>query len=346
VERSQAFAICWPVPGAAACTRRASIAGLDFSWLEVEEKVGWGVSMGTNIRPRLRRIVTLGVVGAVIVTAAGCIAPPPPPPPTVIVYGDSLTFQSASYINAVIEQQRPGWRVIDRDLGGTALCDWLPAMAADSGLNARVVVIQFSGNAFTPCMTGFSIGTQPWIAKYKADAETAAALWMARGVKLLFVGNPLGVCSVVPHPLDAGYRDVAATFAATFSDAPEQSLAVDSGTLGSSGQPVSSSGPPGTQGAVTAEPQVQAASAWPCSPPPNPGSRVFAFEMPCLPSDTANGVCGQDVPNFARVRDGTPNMPGGHFCTAVPGPDPCPDYSSGVFRFGGAIASAAIALMT
>jgi hypothetical protein len=304
-------------------------------------KVGRGASTG---RPRLRRMVTLGVVGAVIVMAAGCIAPPPPPPPTVIVYGDSLTFQSASYVNAVVAQQRPGWRVIDRDLGGSALCDWLPAMAADSGLNARVVVIQFSGNALTPCMAGLSVDTPPWVAKYQADAETAAALWTARGVKLLFVGNPRGVCSSMPHPLDVGYQTVAGKYGATFSDAPEQSLTVDSGTLGS-GQPVSSLGPPGTQSAVTVEPQVRAASAWPCSPPLNPG-RVFAFEMPCLPSDTANGVCGQDLPNFARVRDGTPSAPGGHFCTPVPGPDPCPGYSSGVFRFGGAIAIAAIALMT
>ena len=40
-----------------------------------------------------------------------------------------------------------------RTFGGTAPCDWLEEMRHDAGtLHPTIVVIEFSGNALTPCM--------------------------------------------------------------------------------------------------------------------------------------------------------------------------------------------------
>src|SRR5262245_7010464 len=49
-----------------------------------------------------------------------------------------------------------------RTFGGTAICDWFDEMRADvDQIRPAVVVIEFSGNALTPCMMderGYSLG--------------------------------------------------------------------------------------------------------------------------------------------------------------------------------------------
>jgi hypothetical protein len=275
--------------------------------------------MGMN-RGRQRLVA----VAAMALLAAACapkVAPPPPPPPTVIVYGDSLTNSSKGFQQAGIASRRPGWRIVIKAHGGTALCDWLPQMQADSNLNAKVVVIQFSGNNFTPCMAGLGGGSPELLAKYGADAETAASLWASRGVKVVFVGNPMAFVSpeplmAAPHPLDAVYAAVAARWAGNghiFSDAPGLALAV---------------------------------------PDPTSGAMVYPFRMPCLPHEAALPACTLDINDNVfkiQVRDGAEPVFGevtlrGHFCP-ITGASPCPVYASGAWRFGDAIASAAAALM-
>lgn len=56
----------------------------------------------------------------------------------------------------------------------------------------------------------------------------------------------------------------------------------------------------------------------------------FAVSLPCLPGEEA---CGPDGTNVVRSNDGV------HFCPGV-GRPPCPEYSSGAFRFATAIADA------
>ena len=56
----------------------------------------------------------------------------------------------------------------------------------------------------------------------------------------------------------------------------------------------------------------------------------FAASLPCLPGEAA---CGGDGTNVVRSNDGV------HFCPGV-GTPPCPEYSSGAFRFATAIADA------
>lgn len=56
----------------------------------------------------------------------------------------------------------------------------------------------------------------------------------------------------------------------------------------------------------------------------------FAHSLPCLPDEAS---CGADGTNVVRSDDGV------HFCPGV-GRPPCPEYSSGAFRFATAIADA------
>lgn len=277
--------------------------------------------MGMKQR-RWQGAVLAGCVG-LFVAACKPALPPPPPPPTVIVYGDSLTNGSQGFIQAGIAQRRPGWRVVVRSYGGTAICDWFGHMQQDSNLNARLVVIQFSGNLLTPCVAGIASGSSAHVAKYTADAHSAASIWTQRGVKVLFVGNPGPFLeppplAPTPHLLDAAYELVATARAASgvsFSNLPEMALAV---------------------------PDLS-----------NPVQFVFPLRMPCLSSELTQPGCVLDFTDNTykiQVRDGLPPDAGsptlrGHFCP-VAHASPCPVYASGAFRFGDAIAAAAAPLMT
>jgi hypothetical protein len=246
----------------------------------------------------------------------------------VIVYGDSLTSQSASYISYFLAQKRPGWRRYVRHYGGTALCDFLDEMRADANLNAKVVVIQFSGNDMSPCMSGAASETPAWYARYRQDAQYAANLWKGRGARILFVGNPRGVCAVPPHPLDDTYRQVAAQYGMNFTDAPELALTLDIQPL--LGGSAAATPPPG----ITGEPALLAVSSWPCAV--SVPSRVFAYAMPCLSFEDAAHGC---VIGTISVRNGTAASPATHF-------DQHGTYSAGAFRFGTTIATEAAKLMT
>jgi hypothetical protein len=190
---------------------------------------------------RRARMLLLGVF--CLGVAAACR--PAPPPATVIFYGDSLSQQSTSHIDSTVRSLRPGWRPVFRNHGGTAICDWLDDMRNDGDENARVVVIQFSGNSLTSCMTrpGASgmcslgnyaacipHGSQMWKDKYRADAAAAVSIWKPRGARILFVANPGGVCQAPPHALDATYQQVVAAHSAGyplfFTTAPQQALTV------------------------------------------------------------------------------------------------------------------------
>ena len=295
---------------------------------------------------RRRRAGLLGLVGIVGLVGAAC-TPAAPPPATVLIYGDSLTNQSRQYLTDQLADQAPGWRVLIRSFGGTALCDYLDAMQQDGDEGAQLVVVQFSGNAGTSCMGGTPYGSQAWIDKYRADAEAAASLWQGRGVQVLFVGSPRGVCETAPHPLDAGYQSAAAAHGAEFSDSPERALTV---TL----QPalpevpdvsIQQAQPPVYAAGEEPEPSVRASSSWPCAPP-DVATEVFAFEMACLPGETEAMGCETatagdgSTASAIPVRDGTAAAPGGHFpCPGYTGTgfEPCTTYSAGIVRFGGAI---------
>ena len=233
---------------------------------------------------KLRRLVLLGV-GAVVLGAA-CRAPaPPPPPPSVIVYGDSLTTQS--YNNIAAGLARPGWDVIIRQYPGTAICDWLPQMTSDGNLNAKLVIMEFTGNMFTSCTQnrgGFNT-------VYSLDSRTVANLWASRGVKVLWVSPPGAQGTTGPAPLRAIDQGVANQYGQSFVDAGATLMAPD--------------------------------GAWPLT-------------LPCLSFEVTDGYCGAD--GQIQVRTSAANY---HLCLVDSGFGSCPVYSSGIFRWNGAMINVA-----
>jgi hypothetical protein len=62
------------------------------------------------------------------------------------------------------------------------------------GFHPQVVVIQFSGDAFTPCMkdnSGVSLSGQALVNKYAADSATAIAMFTAAKIPVYFVTTPI-----------------------------------------------------------------------------------------------------------------------------------------------------------
>ena len=110
--------------------------------------------------------------------------------PRIVLYGDSLATQASPYFDALALPG--GVRVLNRVYGGTAICDWLSYMPADAAtFKPQAVVIEFSGNALTPCMAGFTPGTAAYYAKYQHDAEEAISIFRAIGAHVYLMAPPL-----------------------------------------------------------------------------------------------------------------------------------------------------------
>ncbi|MBU3700792.1 MAG: SGNH/GDSL hydrolase family protein, partial [Acidimicrobiia bacterium] len=107
--------------------------------------------------------------------------------PVVLVYGDSLTFESLDYIVFLMGD---AYDVRVDAMGGTALCDYQERMiSAARSLRPKLVISTFSGNAATACMKGSS--TQEQIAeKYRADVDVVAGRLSSFGVPLALVTPP------------------------------------------------------------------------------------------------------------------------------------------------------------
>ncbi len=217
--------------------------------------------------------------------------------PVVILYGDSLAWEAGDAF-AFALAARPDVVVHQRSFGGTAICDWLPAMRDDLvALRPGVVIVQFSGNNFTTCMhdaDGAALVGNALVERYRADALTVAATFEGRDVAVVFAGTPLPRSHSDESPsivdrVNEVYRDVAArSEIADYADAGA-ALLVD--------------------------------GAWTAT-------------LPCLPAEPCDGADGRNV---VRAPDGLHFCPVGGRAdggvTAV-----CPVWSSGAFRFGAALA--------
>jgi hypothetical protein len=224
-------------------------------------------------------------------TGASATAVRPPRPARVLLYGDSLATQAHYTFAFLLGLDHV--TVQTRTFPGTALCDWLPEMAGTvQTFNPDVVVVEFSGNNVTPCITSRvppGSSRAVLVAAYRSDAIEAAAILSSRGARVVFAGAPVSLA----HQ-DRDLQDMYAALApglrhTSFVDA---------------GQAVAPAG-------------------------------HFTWTLPCLPHEQgcANGVV------VVRAPDGA------HFCPAGPPSlvGYCPVWSGGAFRFGAAMASAAIA---
>jgi hypothetical protein len=114
------------------------------------------------------------------------------PTPSVLVYGDSLTWESQRYLPGIAAAI--GVQATQHSFVGTAICDWLPDMFVRvPHERPTVLVVAFYGNSWTPCMSdtkGDFLEDGAKAAKYEHDATAAVAIAMATGSKVVFVGAP------------------------------------------------------------------------------------------------------------------------------------------------------------
>ena len=142
------------------------------------------------------------------------------PTSNVILVGDSLVEQAAPYLQPFFGPKI----LVRRVFGGTAPCDWL---GKDLEIRATsVVVISFSGNSLTSCMTdgaGAQLRGQAVVAEYRLDVTALIAEALYVGAHVLLVGQPVHAGSLASNNVVTGinamYRDLASARDVSFVDA-------------------------------------------------------------------------------------------------------------------------------
>src|SRR4051812_33503822 len=75
-----------------------------------------------------------------------------PPPGSALVYGDSLTYESRSWV-AQEFAKKSGWVQHQHEFPGLALCDFLAWLPTDlAAYHPSVVAVEAAGNYTRPCM--------------------------------------------------------------------------------------------------------------------------------------------------------------------------------------------------
>jgi hypothetical protein len=136
----------------------------------------------------------------------------------VVVYGDSLTAESAPYLRGFVRDLAGGTALVHGAPGG-ATCDLFEDMAYDAKrLRPAFVVLQFSGNNLTECMQdarGEALTGQAWLAKYRADTIRAIRILRPMGAPIYLATSPIGLLAERKgeddvHRLARMHREVAA----------------------------------------------------------------------------------------------------------------------------------------
>jgi len=145
--------------------------------------------------------------------------PAPTSSPTrVILYGDSLAREAAAEFTAQL--CAPTVEVLTRTQPGAALCDFTTLIESEAdALAPDIVLIQFSGNRITPCVSdgqGAPLAGAALWARYESDAESIAAFFDTRAVDVAWVAPP-GVVGGAEPPLRAVFERVVAAHLATAS---------------------------------------------------------------------------------------------------------------------------------
>jgi len=222
--------------------------------------------------------------------------------PRIVLYGDSLSSESQGFFaeflirNGITDVQT-------RSFGGTALCDYLDDMREDAAvLHPTTVVIEFSGNAFTPCMqdaNGTPVTGDEYFARYRDAATEALRIFAPSGTHVYFVGTPVSrrteeTRNRNSESLNRLYASLSTMGLSTYVDAGAAVL--DHGH--------------------------------------------WTETLPCLADEPCAGTTDTSgtPTNVVRAPDGVHFCPGAP--SAVRGvTDGCPVWSSGAFRFGSAMAT-------
>ena len=167
----------------------------------------------------MRRVfLACALLGAV--TACSLPAAKPSSGAPVVFLGDSLAAEAAQYLPALLSP-RP---LVNQFLAGTAGCDWFGkdlAITSDS-----VVVISFTGNSGTPCMSDGADGYlqgQAIVDKYRTDVSVLTETARSAGAEVLLVGQPARVDDAsgndLVNGLNAVYEELAGQNGVAFVDA-------------------------------------------------------------------------------------------------------------------------------
>jgi len=238
-----------------------------------------------------------GSIAAALPAAAASEAP------VVILYGDSLAWESQDHFVAAVTLGTDA-TAIGRTFGGTAICDFFDLMKKDAAtLHPAAVVLEFSGNRFTTCMhhpDGSGMGDGDAYMKYVADVREAVGIFTSVGTHVYLAGAP--VSRPVPGSFQRGRAlNVMYSWVALVS-APGTVTYVDAGTA------------------------VQAGTE-------------YTDELPCLPEEPCPTAGGSIV---VRSYDGVHLCPGDD-THRDPVTKRCVVWSSGAYRFGRAMAAPVIA---
>ena len=156
------------------------------------------------------RARSLGIATAVAaaVLLAACASPPSTPgathspsavgpmpplyPARVAVYGDSLAQQAQPYFKRLMAAEDTSNTTYYSSHGGTAPCDWLGRMRTMARTrHFEAVILEFSGNATTPCMADVAYDTPAYYARYRADTKAAIGIWIPTGAHVFLIGAPV-----------------------------------------------------------------------------------------------------------------------------------------------------------
>jgi hypothetical protein len=143
---------------------------------------------------------TVSVAGTDPVSAPGRTTTTPPPttaadrppgPLRVALYGDSLAVEAQDDFGAILTRDgRAEVRVAT--YGGTAICDFFDRMREDlASFRPDAVVMEFSGNALTPCIDHEPFVPADRYERYHADADAVMALYEPAGIPVYWVGAPM-----------------------------------------------------------------------------------------------------------------------------------------------------------
>jgi hypothetical protein len=153
---------------------------------------------------------------------------PPPGPPRIALYGDSLGMEAGMDFTFLAHEA--GGSALVRTYGGLGVCDWFTTMASDAASwQPTAVVLEFSGDDFTPCMAGDPLGTPQYYAKYQADLQTAIDIFRPYGTEVFITGVPYNALPTTDQnvaTLNQLYASVAAAnYGVTYVDAGQAVMA-------------------------------------------------------------------------------------------------------------------------
>jgi hypothetical protein len=261
-----------------------------------------------------RFLVALAIVtaGLTATSVAGSLSVPLV---HIAFYGDSLTVEAANYIYPEFNSATTSVRI--NAVSGTALCDWVypryqtPGSRYTPGgvmqLSAKnapaLVVLQFTGNAYTPCIAP-DAGSPAKIAEnYAVMARVAIAHLLSIGTRFVVIDRgPISIGadqshSPLPALLASAYQSVVASFHnghVTYDAAADRSVLV--------------------------------------------GAHPVTY-MPCLNVEVLHGECSNLTSGSQHGLNQVRSADGVHFCPDVVAnlrgqlPALCDKWDSGAFRF-------------